>query len=157
MSMDNTKNPTIPEGKYRVVALSAYLGEPSAKGNVPLVVEMSIIGGPQHGNSLTAYLYWTKPEVSERSVEALRALGYSGDNLSEVSFPSGDAAVEAEAVVAWEAYEGTIRAKVKWINSLGAGAKRLEDAKARDFAKTMRGAFAAFDAKHGRGQKEIPF
>src|SRR3990172_9378378 len=73
-------------------------------------------------------------------MESLRACGFTGDELVKLSEQNPD--VEVQIVVEHETWEGKVRAKVKWINSLARGfvlEEPLDDKSVRMFSAQMKG------------------
>ena len=133
----------IPEGTYRAKATDAALGE--TQGGAEQVAIAFAILTPGFESHRVAYYGTFGIKALEYTVKAMRACGWQGLDLSDLS---GIDANEVNLVIAHEEYNGTVRAKVKWVND-GAGAhvkKQLDPAAAKSFAQRMRGAIAGIDA-----------
>ena len=87
--------------------------------------------------------------TTERTIESLRAMGFEGDDLSNLV---GLDKNEVELVVEDEEYEGKTYARVQWVNKpKGPGVKnQLEGQKLGAFAAQMKQAFRAHDASNGK-------
>jgi hypothetical protein len=87
--------------------------------------------------------------TTERTIESLRAMGFEGDDLSNLV---GLDKNEVELVVEDEEYEGKTYARVQWVNKpRGPGVKnQLEGQKLGAFAAQMKQAFRAHDASNGK-------
>ena len=87
--------------------------------------------------------------TTERTIEALRYLGFEGDDLSNLI---GLDKNEVDLVIEDEEYEGKTYARVQFINKpRGPAVKtKLEGQKLSAFAAQMKGAFRAHDAKDGK-------
>lgn len=130
-------------GKYPAICRSIQFGETST-GKEQAAIEFELIGDhADSGQSITAFLFFTEKTLS-RTVESLRHLGWTGDDLSELPALAADGKLgqEVEIVVDHEEYEGKVSAKVKWINRPGGGSikleKPLDDAGLRTFAARMK-------------------
>ena len=100
---------TIPAGKYKVRAVhgSEQYGR-SSGGTEQINVDVEFIGGEQEGATATVFLYLSDAAV-EYSIAKLRALGWKGDKISELT---GLGDTEAHALVKYETYQGEERMKV---------------------------------------------
>lgn len=103
------------------------------------------------GESLTWYGFFTDKTL-DRTVESMRACGWQGVDLTDLS---GMDANEVVLVVEHETDEsGAIRPRVRWVNSQGGLA--MSNALAGDdlaaFAATMRGRIAALDPRQARSK-----
>lgn len=118
----------IPAGTYPAVvvpqsleggaASAARFGESKDKGTPFVLVAFEILSGPQAGQRISWFGYFTDKTV-DRTVESLRACGFHGDDLAAFSDQNPD--IEVQIVVGHEEYEGKMRAKVQWVNSLSRG------------------------------------
>ena len=144
-------------GTYRARALSATLAEPKEGGsaNIPVVISFECTDEHVKGQRIDAYLYFTDKTL-DRSIGVLRMLGWTGDDMSNISFPDKN---EADLVCELETYKGETRMKVKWVNEPGVSSvKKLALDAAMAFAARMRGNLLAVDAKLGGPPKErAPF
>jgi hypothetical protein len=132
----------IPEGTWRARGVSAALGYTSTD-NEQIGVELQFLGDQDDdvdGRHTTWYASFSeKAEV--HTLKALRVLGWSGDDLSDLS---GIDANEVEAVVVHEEdLQGELRAKVRFINPVGAGGvamkTKMSEDQAKAFAARMKG------------------
>jgi hypothetical protein len=140
----------IPDGKYRARGVAAALSE-AGTGTKQVVVELELLDvdpGEAGDNRHWWYGYFSD-RAWERTVEALRALGWEGDDLSDLS---GINRSEVFAVLKTEVYEGSPNQKVAFINKLGdlPVKNQLSADQAKVFAAEMRGKIRAFDSSGGR-------
>jgi Fe-S cluster assembly iron-binding protein IscA len=111
----------IRPGNHVAAARSWQFGK-TAKGGEQIAVLFEILEGPDAGNSVTWFGYFTEKTV-DRTIEALRYCGMEGDDLSAIrELPN-----KVQIVVEHETYEGKTRAKVAWVNQLGGGAIKLNN------------------------------
>ena len=107
----------INAGKYKAQATEAHLDQ-SKKGTDYIAVALKLDGVP---NELVWYGYLTE-KTAPRTMKALRAMGWTGDNIETAESSNGSSLpTKVEAVVELDAYEGKVRPKVQWINSIGGG------------------------------------
>lgn len=135
-------NELIPAGTYRAKGIEAQLGFTSAnKEQVAISFQLLT---PGFENERAAY-YGTFGEKSlEITIKALRACGWKGVDLSDLS---GIDANEVNLVIEHEEYpqgSGNFSAKVKWVNDGAGGLLKnvMGDAEKMSFAQRMRGAVA---------------
>lgn len=146
----------IDKGTYRAVPVDAALGK-TGTGNEQIVVMFEL--ADQSGRRIGWYGYFTD-KTFDRTVESLRHLGWTGDNLAD--FTAGlpaDANQEVEIVIDHEPdQEGNDRARVRWINSgRGVAVKdRLDEDQARAFGAQMRGRIAAMQGRRPSPPKPAP-
>ena len=92
------------------------------------------------------------------ALRALRAMGWSGDDITDLSDCTKN---EVELVVEMETWEGETRAKVKWVTapSKGVVGDVMDAARKAAFAERLRGQIAALDSAEGDsfGGDDIPF
>lgn len=163
---------SLADGTYRATPTDAVLSE-SKEGNPQIAVTFSLIDDP--ASKITWFGSFKSEASTEIALKALRAMGWTGNDLSVFEFgndmPHEMAGVAVEIVVETEDYEGKSRTKVKWVNAPGGGVavKNPMSAPAvKSFAARMKAAIAAFDAqngkptpkpapKNGSSDAEIPF
>jgi hypothetical protein len=124
----------LDKGTYRARGIEGGLGV-AGTGTEQVAVRLRITEVPHEGESAVWYGYFTE-KTKRRTLEALIALGWSGDDLSDLS---GIDANEVEIVVDHEPdREGEMRARVKWINAPGGlGMKtQMQPADAKSFARS---------------------
>lgn len=142
----------IEAGTYRARAVEGALGETST-GKEQVAVVFELLDVQQR---ITWYGYFSDKTL-ESTFKALRTAGWRGQDLSDLSDLSREDAPEVNLVVEHEAdQKGTVRARVRWVNSTGGvGLKAaLAPDKAKAFAARMKGALAAFDK--GTGAPAVP-
>ena len=135
-------------GDYRARAAKAALGL-SSNGNEQVGVEFELLDLP--GQKITWYGSFASDEAFDITVRGLRAAGFRGNDLADLSSLNDGSAPEVILVVVHETYQGKTRAKVKFINSTGGLAMKnqLTPEQAEAFAKRMKGKFLAFDQRVG--------
>ena len=131
----------IPEGTYKARAEEGAL-TPTSKGDPQVAVLLRLLDGGAgiEGQLITWYGSFSEKAV-DRTLDSLRLLGWTGDDVSDLSGLTGTTA-EVRAVIAQEPdQEGKVRTRVKWINAPGGLAvrARLEEGDAKAFAEKMRG------------------
>lgn len=110
-------------------------------------------GDVDQGRVITAWKYFTDAALPY-TLEALRALGWRGDNPADITL--ADLSAEVELMIQHEPYggtnakyAGTMQAKVAFINPLGGGMvkaeKRLEGQGLKSFGAAMRAKIKALD------------
>lgn len=132
----------IPEGTWRARGVTAELGYTS-QDNEQIGVEIVFSGDQDDdvdGRHTTWYASFSE-KAEAHTLKALRVFGWSGDDLSDLS---GIDANEVEAVVIHEEnLEGEMRARVRFINPLGAGGvamkTKMSEEQAKAFAARMKG------------------
>lgn len=144
----------IPEGRYKARGIEGALGTTS-KNNPQVAVLVEITEGEYAGQQRTWYGHFTD-KTEERTLESLRHLGWETDDLTDLR---GIDANEVSIIIGHEEDErdGTMRERVRWINSGGSGLamkERMDDAAARAFAARMKGAAVASRQKSGGGQRQ---
>lgn len=136
-------------GTYRARPVRAALGV-TGTGKEQIGVLFDLVDPP--GERITWYGYFTEGTF-DRTIESLRAIGWSGTDLAEFQgdiVPQGFDR-EVELVVKQEEYNGKVSAKVAFINSGGGLAMKdvLAPDAARVFAAQMKGRIAALDHAQG--------
>jgi hypothetical protein len=122
-------------GKYDAVATEHQWGT-SANGKTQIAVCFQIIGGPQSGQYITWYGYFTG-KAEKITMKALRACGWKGDDLMQL----GALDQRVSIVVEHEEHEGKTHAKVQRINAPGGGIalkNPLGESELRMFAAKMK-------------------
>jgi hypothetical protein len=87
-------------------------GESSKKGTPYARINLGITEGEQSGHSIYHDLYLTDATI-EKTVKALRSLGFKGDQFADFLKQRPCDGVQFEVV--HEEYNGKTQAKVKWI------------------------------------------
>jgi len=127
----------IPEGTWKVRGTEGALGT-SSTGNETVGISLTILEGEAKGSRITWYGFFTE-KTFDRTIEALRHLGWEGNDISDLR---GVDRLEAYAVIEHEADEdGELHAKVRWINSGGGVAlkDRMDVGSAKAFAERVKG------------------
>lgn len=136
---------TIPAGTYRArpIADEVQFGY-TKRGTEQIAIPVRIVDGECAGQVVTWFGTFAEGKATEIAIKALRACGWQGSDLSNLD---GIGAVEVEAEIAYETWEGQERMKVRWLNPIGGGRVKLEqpmtDAQRRAFATRLKGAALA--------------
>jgi len=127
----------ISAGRHKAKAIEAALGR--TNGGAPQVaVGFQIVDGPHAGELITWYGYFSEL-TQEATIKALRTCGWKSDSLANLV---GVDENEVSLVVEHEKDEkGELRAKVRWVNSVGGIAmkNRMSQNEADAFAAQMMG------------------
>ncbi len=129
----------IAEGRHAAVCRVIQWGE-TEKGDPQVVIGFEIYStDPDYpdadaGRNVTYFGGFTPAQDGKQkgsydfTVEALRNMGWTGDDLAELEqlAMDGKLANEVSLVIAHEEYNGKIGVKVKWVNRPGGGAVKLK-------------------------------
>jgi len=125
------------EGRYVATCVNIEFAI-TEKGTAYARLVMRIAPGEQfEGEDVFYYMYFTE-KASSRSVETLRILGWTGDNLGEVSHHHIPNVVEIE--VKQNEYKGKTSFRIEWINAVGEHGplpKRMSDEQKTQFGREM--------------------
>ena len=126
----------ISEGKHRAVAVASDIqfGK-TGTGTNQIAVPFAIEDGPDAGSVITYFGFFSEA-ARDRTIESLRRCGWTGDDLRDL----GPMNRPVEIVVEHDEYNGKVRPKVKWVNSLG-GVKlkdQLDESEMDSFADEMK-------------------
>jgi hypothetical protein len=146
----------LAEGTYRGRPIRAALGV-TGTGKEQIGVQFELQDPP--GQRMTWYGFFTDGTF-DRTIEALRACGWTGSDLSEFggeTLPAGFDQ-EVELVVKHEEYNGKISARIAFVNSGGGLAMKeaLDPTQAKSFAARMKGRILALDQSAGRKTQARP-
>lgn len=147
--------PRIAAGSYRATALSADLSFTNT-GKEMITVEFQILDSIER----IAWRGFFTDKTRERTFEALRHCGWTGDDISHVSFPEGN---EVILVIEDDTYEGKTHSRVQWVNKASKGptvTNQMDTKDAQAFAAKMRAAIIAFDTKNPDAKEKkdgVPF
>lgn len=115
-----------------------------------------LVGEGEQQRPLTAYLYLSDA-AADRSIEALRNMGFKGDDISVLASGAEGAPdalpLDVDLTVEDEEYEGKTYERVKWINKPRGGPMvktRLTAETASSFAAALKARFRAYDAGEGK-------
>lgn len=135
-------NGLLDEGTYRGKGFSATLCR-SGNGSEQVAIEFELL--EMDGYKMTYFGSFTGGAL-EHTVKALRACGWSGQDLSDLT---GIDANEVTLVVGHHEYNGKTTARINWVNPVGAGSPALKSQlapdEARAFAARMRGAILGLE------------
>ena len=142
----------LPEGVYTGCSIPGregaqiIFGESPQKGTPYARVYLGITDGEHAGRSIPHDLYLTDKTI-EKTVKALRALGFKGESFADFTGQTPSEGVQFEIV--HEEYKGNVRAKVKWI---GVAPKVLApselDALSDKFSEVLTAAVAPEDSNN---------
>ena len=133
----------IDPGDYRAKSIGAELGKSSKKGTDQITIRFSLLDFPQQTIDYRGYFSEAAFDITMRQ---LRAAGFKGDNLADLSSLAEEVSPEVVLVVEHEDYQGKTYARVKFINDPTVQVSRALDAgEAKAFAARMRGRIVAFD------------
>ena len=133
----------ITEGKHTARGVEGALTQSKEKGTPGVQVILEVAEG-EHAGTRIRWDGWLTDETSQRTLESLRHLGWTGDMLTDLS---GIDANIVQIVVEHEQKDinGEIKTfpRVRWVNRLGGGAKisdeaRMPDASAKALAQRFR-------------------
>ena len=145
---------TLEIGTHRAKAVhgNAALGF-TKNGKEQVAVLLRFIGGPNDGQHVTWYGYFTE-KTEERTLESLRYMGWTGDDISDLSTVGDSDAPEVDVVLEDEQDEdtGETRVRVRWINRIAGLAmkERMNEAQAKMFAARIKGRVLAMNKKSGQ-------
>ena len=144
-----SNNEILPEGTYRAKGIEAQLGFTNG-GKEQVAISFQLLT-PGFENERAAYYGTFGEKALEITIKALRACGWKGVDLSDLS---GIDANEVNLVVEHEEYNGTITAKVKWVNDGAGGLLKnvMGEAERVSFAQRMRAQVATL----GTAQPKAP-
>lgn len=131
--------------KKRARAITAAIGK-AGTGTHQIGIEFEFLDEP---GGITYYGALTDAAF-EYTMKAIRTAGFTGDDLANLSSLSGETP-EVILVIDEEEYEGKLRKKVKFINSMGGLAMKdsLQGDDLASFAKRMKGKIVAYDRSSG--------
>lgn len=131
----------LPVGRYLARAVDAALSE-TKTGKVQVVVRFELLDEGYEGHSVMWYGVFATESMSRRIIEGLRACGWYGDDLSDLS---GVYDNQVEVEVEHSTWEGRTSARVRWVNEVGGSLRvtPLAPDRARAFAARMRHLTAA--------------
>lgn len=140
-------------GTYKARAIGGALGETEG-GKPQIAVEYQVSEGECHGETITWFGYFTEKTI-ERTMQALRNSGWKTDDLTDLA---GLGDTEVKIVCDEEEYNGEVRLKVQWVNSIGGlGLKKpMTPEQAKAFAARMKGAAVASRGTAGAAPKPAP-
>lgn len=131
----------LPPGKYRARAIEAALGETKTQKE-QVVVRFELLDEGYEDQTITWFGVFATDKMSRRVLEGLRACGWYGDDLGDLS---GVTENVVDLEVEHDTWQGRTTARVKWVNRRGAGPaiKPMAPERARAFAARMRGLAAS--------------
>ena len=142
----------ISKGTLKARGVEAALGFANT-GTEQVAVLLDVTDRDGEVHQLTWYGFFTE-KTTERTFESLRALGWNGEDLFDLS---GITANEVSVVVEHEEDDrGKVHAKVRWINGGGGLAMkaRMDAGQAKAFAARMRGQALASKQKAAGSQSQ---
>jgi hypothetical protein len=139
----------LPVGKFKATVLEHHISTTS-KGDPQAVVKFEV----DHQGSkvdITWYGYFT-PKTEASTIKGLIACGLEGNN------PAGPLQIGKQVLITVEHEmdkEGNMRAKVRWVNPIGAPKNVMSQELAKVKLAQLEGAVLA--ARQGSSSDEIPF
>lgn len=136
----------IQAGKFQARAVDWSLVAPSGEGEPQVVVRLELLDGPDAGSHINWYGHFTDL-TRERTFEALRNMGWKGNNLADLSSLSAGVVVEAVIQIKRQTMgrnAGKDVSEVRWINRGGGGGSKikidrpLDERATRTFAARMK-------------------
>lgn len=136
----------IADGRCLAVLRAAQFAE-TTKGDEQIVLGFEITdpSRPDEVGMHISYFGTFGPNSIDFTVDAIRACGWTGDNVYEVPAlaESGALAAEVSLKIEHETYKDKLQAKVRFVNKVGGGAKIklarvMDDDKARRFGESMK-------------------
>lgn len=133
---------SIPIGRHPARGIEAKFGK-AGTGTPEIAVLFELTEGAAKGHRITWHGYFSD-RAQQRTFEALRYMGWQGDDLLTLNGPLASVAdQEVELDCGEEEYDGKLHIKVNWVNRLGGGVALKEEMGAdelRKFAASMKSA-----------------
>lgn len=148
---------SIQPGTYTARATSAVLAFTN-NGSEQVAVAFVLLDSESKPTNVhvTWYGYFTD-KTTARTIESLRHCGWQGDDFSDLS-TVGTQDVEIVVDDERDDRDGTMRTRVRWVNSLGSSGPAvknvMDEASRKAFAARMRGVVVA--ANGGNVSKPVP-
>lgn len=130
------------EGSYKAKVVGKDYCK-SKGGAEQLAVRFEVVDGVEAGHQIMEFLSFSDAAL-KYTVEKMRAMGWAGLDLADLSTLGTN---EVEIVVRPEEWDGQVKMRVKFINSLGGVALKtaLNEGERKSFAARMRGMIAGLD------------
>lgn len=160
-----------PAGRFPAICRSIQFNE-AGTGNTQVVIGFEICEiaegpeGPQYEATGTFQTYFGAftDKATVHTVKALRACGWTGDDLAELPelADAGSLSEPVSLVIVHEEYKGEWKAKVKWVNTPNGGTGKiklerpLEGGDLRDFAQRMKSRIRAESGTTGGARRAAP-
>lgn len=124
-------------GTYAAKATGEFEYGKSSTGKDQVGVVFAVTQGDHTGRQLTWYGFFNTTENAERAMKALRAAGWSDDDMAKLT---GLGSTEVNIVVEIDEYEGVQRNKISWVNAGGVAMKNvMNEGEKRAFFERMKG------------------
>lgn len=132
-------------GIHRGIVTAWALGTTS-KGGEQVAVTFQL---PDSENETIVWRGYFTEKSTDITFKALRAMGWQGDDLADLSSIEGH---EASLTIEPEEYEGKTFLKVRWVNPISGPVLKEQMAPdaAKAFAARMKARIRAFDASEGK-------
>ncbi len=151
----------IPEGRYRARAdktdADEAIGQIGEKETPFILIYFTILSGPYEGRSVRYRGFLTSAALPY-TLDALRAMGFKGNDISDLS---GIGSVESSITIkheSWENENGEMKtyANVNWVNSIGGVTVNqiIPPAQKRNLFEQLKGDIAALDASSGANAED---
>ena len=138
----------LADGKYEATAIpeESDLTEVGANGT-PCVKVMFYIQTPveAHGQKIV-WDGWATPAALGRTVEALRTMGWTGNDLRDLTSIGAN---NVELVIEGEDYKGKMYPRVKFVNALGGRRVVVDPTKKLAMAKALAAQIKAMESGAG--------
>ncbi len=145
----------IAAGRFRARPTDGDWGF-SNNGNEFVQVTFKILEGADEGKHVSWWGYFTKEGNSAKSVEALRYCGctFPDDDITNLE---GLGSEEVSIVIEHEEWDGKVRARVKWVNSLTGPTvtNQFSDNDRQSFKQRMKGLVVS--QRNKPNSEDIPF
>jgi hypothetical protein len=124
-------------GRHKARAEALDCGLSGDDNTETVSVDLRIVEGHAKGQMVTAYLYFSE-KAGAWSADRLRAIGFQGRSLSELTMPGTNkpafAAAECDIDITEEQYDGKSRLKVNILTGKGGFKQKMDDRQRRSFA-----------------------
>jgi len=106
----------IEEGKYKAKRSSHQFMVSSKKGTEYVSVVFRISEGQDFAGKRVEWAGWLSPAAIDRTLEALRLMGWDGKDLRELGPLDQEVEIDVEIE---DDEQGNTRERVKWVNEIG--------------------------------------
>jgi hypothetical protein len=153
----------LPEGTFRAARRngkgSLRVVEVGDRKTPCVEVDLRIVEDGPLKNSAITFQGWLTDGAWKKTVEALRVLGWIGDDLEELPAlaDGGALANECDIVIEHETYNGKTRAKIAWLNAPGRSrAAAMSGSALSSFAQRLKTSVASVPMPEGVKPSSAP-
>lgn len=144
---------SIQNGTYRARCISNVLKRSKEKGTPSVNCQWELLFDLAHpGVPVKATVWsdlWLTANAFEKTLEVLsEVFDWRGENISDINNPDLFNGYLANLVIENETYNNVTRPRVKFVNAMGAKAKPLEDAQAKEIADKVLTSVRAYRARN---------